>query len=500
MFFKIGEAYLALLDFFADAAIEAGITRFDKLVEPAVGDDVMSDLQAACEGVHPADVGVEEVDWLEGFAAHFSIKIESSGLEAAHFKHAQHDLRGHVNVGGELVGVPAYQFIAGIGINRTQRPGSGSNSQFVLHCVTGEGGVIGFNIQLEVVQQIILAQEVQAGSGVAVILVGGGLTWLRLNVELSFEANLFFVVHGHVQQAGEVIQFPLHVGIQQSGIPLAASPERVAETSELMGYVHGFFHLSRCIRKNIRIGTGARTLVVARMGKEAGSAPKQLDTGLFLKLAEVVRDHLQSVVALLQRAQFRRDIAVVEAVVINAQLARKFETSVCDTASVLHRVAAVIPRADGRACPERIGQGVLHRMPVGDAKPQVVLHLLFAHELVGIVMAESQRVLGLGTFKRDFFDIGEKFLTHEGATLEKLPGGGKPLIHRNSAMPLQNRAVHFWARCQTLLEQQACGGAGKGAEYRTAAQMSRAIEDASASVFVNCHKCSSVVPARLPKG
>ena len=54
---------------------------------------------------------------LEAFAAHLGVEVQTAGLEAAHFQELQHDLRGHVNVGRELVGVPADQFVAGIGID-----------------------------------------------------------------------------------------------------------------------------------------------------------------------------------------------------------------------------------------------------------------------------------------------------------------------------------------------------------------------------------------------
>ena len=48
-------------------------------------------------------------------------------------------------------------------------------------------------------------------------------------------------------------------------------------------------------------------------------------------------------------------------------------------------------------------------------------------------MAEGQRVLGLGALEGDFFDFGEKFLTHEAATLENRAPAGKPGMHMNSA-------------------------------------------------------------------
>ncbi len=48
--------------------------------------------------------------------------------------------------------------------------------------------------------QVVLAQEVEAGGGVAVVLVLGRLLRLGLDVELAGEADLLGVVDGHVQE------------------------------------------------------------------------------------------------------------------------------------------------------------------------------------------------------------------------------------------------------------------------------------------------------------
>jgi hypothetical protein len=44
--------------------------------------------------------------------------------------------------------------------------------------VAGEGGVVGLDVELEVVHQAVFAQEVEAGGGVGVVLVGGGFAGL----------------------------------------------------------------------------------------------------------------------------------------------------------------------------------------------------------------------------------------------------------------------------------------------------------------------------------
>src|SRR3989441_4064672 len=57
------------------------------------------------------------------------------------------------------------------------------------HRVTGQRGVVGFDVELEVVEQIVLAEEIQAGGRVGVVLVFGRLFGLGLDVELRSEEH-----------------------------------------------------------------------------------------------------------------------------------------------------------------------------------------------------------------------------------------------------------------------------------------------------------------------
>src|SRR3712207_7179850 len=58
---------------------------------------------------------------------------------------------------------------------------------------------------------------------------------LGLDQELAGEADGLLVVDGQVEEAGEVVELPLEVGVPQGGVPLAAPPEHRSEehTSEL---------------------------------------------------------------------------------------------------------------------------------------------------------------------------------------------------------------------------------------------------------------------------
>ncbi len=81
--FEFFEAGAAAFNLGTDAVIEAAVALLDEAIEAAVVDDGLGDFEAASEGVHAADVGVEEIDWLEAFAPDFGIEVQTTSGEAA---------------------------------------------------------------------------------------------------------------------------------------------------------------------------------------------------------------------------------------------------------------------------------------------------------------------------------------------------------------------------------------------------------------------------------
>src|SRR5690606_24949807 len=92
------------LDLGADAFVPGGVAFGDELVQTAIGADGGGDFQAAGEGIHAADVSVEEVLRLVGFATALGVEVEPAGGEAAGFQQLEHDRAGEVEIGRELVG------------------------------------------------------------------------------------------------------------------------------------------------------------------------------------------------------------------------------------------------------------------------------------------------------------------------------------------------------------------------------------------------------------
>jgi len=106
---------------------------------------------------------------------------------------------------------------------RTKRVGRDGDLHLVTHGVASERGVVGFEVELEVLQQAVLAEEIQARGSIRIILVRGRLAWLWFNVELAFEPDLLLVVHGHVEEGGEVIHLAFLVGVPERGVAFATT-------------------------------------------------------------------------------------------------------------------------------------------------------------------------------------------------------------------------------------------------------------------------------------
>ncbi len=114
------EVHLACLDLFADALVPRGVALLDEVLQHAVLANLGGDLQALGEGVHAADVGVEQVDRLEALAADLGVEVDAARSQAALCQDHQHAAGRQVEVGRELIGVPAQQQVAAVGVDRAE--------------------------------------------------------------------------------------------------------------------------------------------------------------------------------------------------------------------------------------------------------------------------------------------------------------------------------------------------------------------------------------------
>ena len=139
-------------------------------------------------------MGVEEILQVAGAAPHLGVEVDAAGSDAALLEDHQHGVGGGVEVCGELVGVPAEQVIAAIGVNAAQLAIGRGELEVVFKGVAGQGGVIGFDVEFELVQQVVFAEEAQDRGGVVVVLVLGRLFGLGLHEQGAGKADCPFCV------------------------------------------------------------------------------------------------------------------------------------------------------------------------------------------------------------------------------------------------------------------------------------------------------------------
>ena len=166
--------------------------------------------------------------------------------------------------------------------------------------------------------------------------MGGGLSRLGLNIELTLEADGLLPLDGHVEEGGKVIEFALHVGVPEGGVPLASTPEEIASSSELVGDTDRLLHLGSGMGVDIDAGRGGRPLGKARVSEETGGAPEKFLASAPLLLGERCSHGIKSLVRCLQSAQLGRDIPVVEAVKVDPGLLEKLEEDTHPALCVLH--------------------------------------------------------------------------------------------------------------------------------------------------------------------
>jgi hypothetical protein len=398
---------LAGFDLLAEAAVPRTVAMPDKLRQAPVLADGGRDSESAREGVHAADVRVKQIDRLETFAPHFGVEIHAAGGQAARVENGEHALRRQVDVRRELVGVPAQQHVACVGVDGAERAGGGGHFQFMLHGVAGEGGVVGFQVQFEMVQQIVFAQEVQAGGRVGIVLMFGWLLGLWLDVELALEADFLFVIDGHVEEGGQMVQFAFEVGVEQRGIALAPAPKDIAGPAQLMRHLQRLFDLRGGVGEDIGVATGGRAVGKAGMDEQTGRSPQQPDAGALLLFLEHLDDGVEVFVRLRQRGAFGGHVAVVEGVKRRAQLFKELEGHARAAAGVVERIALVIPGAlhGGRA--EHVGPAPAKGVPIHDREPKMLAHGPAGDDFLGVIMFEGERIPGLGAFVRNARDIGK---------------------------------------------------------------------------------------------
>ena len=222
-------------------------------------------------------MGVKKIDRLKAFAPDLRIKVNPSRHETPILENREHAASRQVDIRGELVGVPAKQQVASVGIDGAQETLASSVFKLMFHRMAGESRVVGLDVQLDMILEAIASYEVDAIGGIKIILVLCGLLGFRFEEELPIKTNLLGVGHREVHKGRKVIDLSLEVGIVEVLVAFPASPENVIFSPKLLGNLDRLLHLGACIGEGICVAAGGCSMNIARVAEEICRPPQQLD-------------------------------------------------------------------------------------------------------------------------------------------------------------------------------------------------------------------------------
>src|SRR6478736_3162327 len=406
---EIGEARFAGGDALTQAGVPAAVALLEQFLELAVVDRALGDEQATRQGVHAADVRVEQVFGIHALTAQLGVEIHAARTEPAALQDRVHHEADFGDVVRELVGVPTEQRVAAVHVDAAEEAVGDRVSHFVLEAVAGEDGVVGFDVDLVFLLQAVALEEGVHGGTVEVVLVLGRLFRLRLDQERALEADLGLVLGHQGQEAAELIALALHVGVEQGLVAFTPTPEHVILTLERERHVQRLAHLSGRVGEDFRIGIGGSATHVARVAEQVGGAPQELHARA-CHLALGASDQTVEVsVALLQGSALGSHVAIVEGVERRAELLEELEGDLQLQLRGLDRVLDLEPRPIEGTSPEHVTARPRERVPVADGAAEVLGHALAQDLLVLVVVLERKRVRAVFAFELDWSNALEEF-------------------------------------------------------------------------------------------
>jgi hypothetical protein len=254
----------------------------------------------------------------------------------------------------------------------------------------------------------VAAKERERVRAVEIVLVRGRLVRLRLDEERAGEPDLLLVLHRHVHELRQVIEFALEVGVEERDVALAPAPEDVVFAAEFLRHFERLLHLRRGVREHVGVATRARAVNEPLVREQVRGAPQQLDAGALLLLLEFLGDGIENLVRFGEVRAFGRDVAVVPAVVRHAEFLHELERDIDALERHLDGIGAVFPRAHGAAGAERVAAHSAERVPVAHREPQVLAHRLAFDQLVGVVVPVRERVGAVRAFVLDLRHVREE--------------------------------------------------------------------------------------------
>ena len=118
------------------------------------------------------------------------------------------------------------------------------------------------------------------------------------------------------------------VRVQQALVAVAAAPHDEILAAELLGHVEALFHLSGSHAHRSHLWVCRAAVHEALVREKVARSPKQLHPGLLLLRKQLIRDHVEHLLGLRDRRSLGRYIAVVKAIILDAEQTAKLEVHV----------------------------------------------------------------------------------------------------------------------------------------------------------------------------
>ncbi len=311
-----------------EAVLPAGIAL---LAEPGQGlalHEVRRDEERPRERVHPADVGMEQVGPVHALAAELRVEVEAAAREPAAAQDLVDGQRQLVDRVRELIRVPAVLVVAAVGVDAAEDPVADGVSHLMMEAVAGQGGVVDLEVHPVLGLQAVAREEAVDGRGVVVVLVLRRLLGLRLDEEQPLEADLVLVLGDEVEESGELGLLADEVGVEERLVALTPAPQDVVRPAQPLGGLEHDLDLGGRVSEHLGIRVRRRAGGVARMAEQVGRAPQEPDPGAGHVRLGRVDDRGEVGARLGERRALRRDVAIVEAVVGDAELLEELERRV----------------------------------------------------------------------------------------------------------------------------------------------------------------------------
>ena len=143
--------------------------------------------------------------------------------------------------------------------------------------------------------------------------------------DVALETDFVLMLDDHLQEAPKLSLFLLKVGIEQTVIAFATTPQHIVRAAQAMRCLDTVAHLRRCETENVGIGIGRCTAHIAGVAEHVRGAPKQLHAGSGHLGFDLVDDDREITHMFVDRFGMGHHINVVEAEIGQPEAGEKFE-------------------------------------------------------------------------------------------------------------------------------------------------------------------------------